>query len=49
MAKSQMKTDVSGIPEQRPPTGHSQSKQNCNSQQIGCKAMIAISVVEIKP
>lgn len=48
MAKLQMKTDVSGFPEKRPPTGHSQSRPNCNSEQIGCKAMIAITVVEIK-
>ena len=28
-----MKTDVSGFPEKRPPTGHSQSEVNFNTEQ----------------
>jgi hypothetical protein len=32
MPKLQMKTDVSGFPEQRPPTGHSQSKIKYNAE-----------------
>lgn len=43
-----MKTDVSSFPEKRPPTEHSQSMRNYNPEQIGCKAMIVISPVEIK-